>query len=511
MLVNADAQVIFQKTYGGDGDRANSVKQTADGGYIIAGWTNNYGQGSSDVYLVKTNANGETQWTRTYGSSSIFMEYANAVQQLPDGGYIIVGRTDNYGAGGEDVLLIRTDENGDTLWTRTYGTVYNDWANYVQRTSDNGFIIAGDFISGAGYYLIKTDANGDTLWTKAYGTMGNEEASVILPENNGYVIAGTKGFGSYYNYNIMYVNMNGEVDSASHSYSAGVNTSNYLKSFIKTTDGKYLLAGYAFNNTDGYFIYLVKTKTNGDTLWTKTYGGSGYDYAYSVRNTADGGYIIAGSTKIAGVDNALLIKTDSNGDTLWTRTFGGAYSAYTYSVEQTSDLGYIVTGTISNQGNPPEGIYLIKTDADGNSGCNQSYSNIIPSRPASFLDTPLINEYAGTVAGRTTAIVGNGGEETTLCMTVGTEKFVSADEINIYPNPVIGKLNIVLPQEGSCKYEVRMMNSNGSVLLNSPFTSLPGGKGENHASVDVSEFPNGLYLLSLQNGRQIITVNIMKK
>ncbi len=167
---------LWTKAFGGTNeDYGRSVQETSDGGYIIAGYTKSFGAGSYDVYLIKTDANGDTTWTKTYGGSNIDQGYS--VEQTSDGGYIIAGNSKSFGAGLDDVYLIKTDANGDTTWTKTYGGSNIDQGYSVEQTSDGGYIIAGYTKSfGAGsydVYLIKTDANGDTTWTKTYGGSKN--------------------------------------------------------------------------------------------------------------------------------------------------------------------------------------------------------------------------------------------------------------------------------------------------------------------------------------------------
>ena len=312
-------QTSWWRAYGGTDDaEGSSVQQTSDGGYVVAGYTTALGY--YDVYLIKTNTSGDTLWTRTYGGEDD-EEDGSSVQQTSDGGYVIAGLTVSFGAGGGDVYLIKTDASGDTMWTRTYGgTDYDDgWS--VQQTSDGGYIIAGYTVSfGAGggdVYIIKTNVSGDTLWTRTYGGTGDDEGySVQHTPDGGYIIAGY-----------------------TRSYGAG--------------------------NED---VYLIKTNASGDTLWTRTYGGTGEDFGYSVQQTADSGFVIAGSTWSfgAGACDVYLIKTDASGDTMWTRTYGGTDNERGRSAQQTSDGGYIIAGYTRSYGAGNGDVYLIKTNSLGN-------------------------------------------------------------------------------------------------------------------------------------------------
>jgi hypothetical protein len=179
---NSQGDTLWTRTYGGSNwDDANSVQQTADGGYVVAGWTQSFGVGTptyANMYLVKTNSQGDTLWTRTYGGSDY--DFAYPVQQTADGGYIVAGFTWSFGAGLCDLYLVKTNSQGYVQWTSTYGGSDYDEARSAQQTADGGYIVAGTTISfGAGggdFYLVKTDSQGDTLWTRTYGGSSWDEA-----------------------------------------------------------------------------------------------------------------------------------------------------------------------------------------------------------------------------------------------------------------------------------------------------------------------------------------------
>jgi len=363
-VAQEQGDTLWTRTYGGsDDDRAKSVQQTTDGGYVITGWTQSFGAGGWDVYLVKTDADGDTVWTRTYGGSED--DYAYSVQQTTDGGYVIGGATTSFGAGFQDFYLVKTDPNGNALWTRTFGGGSYDRGESVQQTTDGGYIIAGHTQSfGAGnydFYLVKTDSLGAALWTHTYGGGDRDFGrSVQQTTDGGYIIAGyTFSFGAGY-YDAYLVKTDADGDTLwTRTY--GASDDDFGLSAEQTTDGGYILVGgtssFGAGSRD---IYLVKTDANGDTLWTRTYGGSEWDQCPSVRQTTDGGYIVAGQTSSfgAGNEDVYLVKTDANGDTLWTRTYGGSESDYGESVQQTSDGGYIVAGWTGSY--PMFDFYLVR-------------------------------------------------------------------------------------------------------------------------------------------------------
>jgi len=357
----------WTRTYGGTSwDEGYSVQQTTDGGYIVTGYTSSYGAGGKDVYLIKTNSSGDTLWTRTYGG--IYSDIGRSVQQTTDGGYIIAGETESFGQGYEgysDVYLIKTNSLGDTLWTRTYReTNWDNEKGYsVQQTTDGGYIVAGYTEShGRDIYLIKTDSAGNTLWTKTYGRYVSDRGySVQQTTDGGYIIAGAGD--DYYDVYLI------KTDSAGNTlwtktYGGVYDDEGY--SVQQTTDGGYIIAGA----TDNYYdIYLIKTDSAGDTLyhsgWTKTYGGTDWtdwDVGYSVQQTTDGGYIVAGYTDSygAGGEDVYLIKTIASGDSFWTKTYGGSENDRGYSIQQTTDGGYIVAGWTDSYGAGGKDVYLIK-------------------------------------------------------------------------------------------------------------------------------------------------------
>jgi hypothetical protein len=303
--------MTFQRTYGGtSNDYGYSVAQTTDGGYVITG------RFGGDVWLIKTAASGDTMWTRTYGGTARDRGYS--VAQTTDGGYVIAGWTYSFGAGESDVYLVKTDANGDTMWTRTYGGTDRDQGYSVRQTADGGYVIAGTTCSFAPYfyfdiYLVKTDSCGDTVWTRNWGYEDEDEGyAVAQTADGGYVVTGYSEVGLW----LIRTNADGDTVWTRGYYDMGMDGG---YSVAQTSDGGYIVAGGGY--ADGGTVCLLRTDASGDTVWTRAWGGVTYDVGRSVAMTADGGYVIAGSMDLfsIGGPDVWLIRTDSAGDTLWTR------------------------------------------------------------------------------------------------------------------------------------------------------------------------------------------------
>ena len=368
LTIPCSSVITFERTYGGaEIDGGFSVQQTLDGGYIIAGCSG--GLTDYDVYLIKTDSLGNVLWEKTFGDS--LADWSYSVQQTVDDGYIIVGWTESFGVGLSDVYLIKTDSSGNLVWDKTYGDSLRDYGRSVRQTTDGGYIIAGD--KGRDIYLVKTDSAGGVLWETTCGPgLIDQGSSVQQTLDGGYVVAGvTYSFPTWGDVCLIKTDSLGNtVWEASHGGS--INDAGY--SVQQSLDGGYIIVGVTESFGEGFFdIYLVKIDSLGNVLWDTTYGGSEDDRGRSVQQTVDDGYIIAGWTRSfgAGLNDVYLIKTDSLGNILWDRTYGGSSGENGYSVQQTSDGGYVITGLTFSFGSGGD-VYLIKTDENGLVGVQES-------------------------------------------------------------------------------------------------------------------------------------------
>ena len=409
LLVTAQVpDTVWTKTFGGvNPDVGLSVQQTTDNGYIIAGWTRSFGAGGADIYLLKTDSLGDTLWTRTFGG--LLDEQGLSVQQTFDNGYIIAGWTGSYGAGDIDIYLIRTDSMGDTVWTGTYGSVDREKGNAVLQIADGGFIVAGSYtwFGSADVSLMRIAPNNCPIWWYNYGGDYHDYGyAVQATSDNGYIVVGeTRSFGP------------GTPDKSN--------------------------------------VYLIKTDTHGDTIWTRTYGTVENEVGYAVRQATDNGYVIVGSgPDQTGNPSILIIKTDANGDSVWAKTYRGAERANGYAAVETNDGSFLVAGETIDD------IYLIKVNADGDSLWTRTYgSGDIDAAQA--IQKTFDNGYI--VVGYSESLTTSRDvwfakiEPDTFGVTEDHIQDFAAKNIHIIPNPFCQYVNIKINQLKSMKNHTELL------------------------------------------------------
>lgn len=452
-ILYAQAPVIgWMRTYGGSSSEWGTfVQQADDGGFIISGTTSSFGEGLSDFWLVRTDLNGDSLWSKSYGGTNF--DWSSVVYQTSDGGFIILGNTESFGAGLSDIWLLKTNSVGDTLWTKTYGGSEYDFSGSLALTMDGGYIFTGGTSSqGAGeedVWIIKTDESGDTLWTKTYGGAMWERGMSIKPTNDGgYVILAITGY-----------------------------------SVADTLD-----------------LWLLKIDTFGDTLWTKTYSKNHFDVGYDVEQTSDGGFIMTGGT-IPPIGehetNVLLIRTDASGDTLWTKTFGGSREDLGRSVKQTSDGEFLITG--STRSFDP-GVWLIKTNSSGDSLWTRNYGG----NNGDWGSSASFTADGGFVIAGGTWSFGTGGADVLLIKlnsittNISDENYSIANSYDLkqnYPNPFnpVTLIEYTLPVASEVRLAV--YNLKGKLIFILINRSQPAGFY--NIEWDASEYASGIYFYRL--------------
>ena len=373
----------WAKVYGGEGsEEGNSIQQTVDGGYIVAGSASSFGAGGSDfgdIWVIKLSSEGDIEWQKTYGG--IEEDGASSIQLTMDGGYIVAGWTNSFGAGGGyygDIWVIKLTSEGDIEWQKTYGGIEEDGASSIQPTIEGGYIVAGwtnsfgpgedDFCE---IWILKLSSEGDIEWQKTYGRIERRSTTSIQPTiEGGYIVADSTFYSSAWDSELWILKLSSEGNIEwQKNYGSGSANSIQL-----TIDGGYIVAGWTnYFGAEYNDICVLKLSSDGDIEWQRFYGGGILDdSARSIQPTIDGGYIVAGSTSSFGVGpDCWILKLSSVGDIEWQKSYGGNHSPDSASsIQQTNDEGYIVAGGTGSWGAGSE-MWILKLlqNGDINSGC----------------------------------------------------------------------------------------------------------------------------------------------
>jgi hypothetical protein len=379
LVVSVEASSkMWSQTYGGTkADCGTSLVKTIDGGYAIAGFTSSFATGTSsiqdsDFWLVKTDAYGNMEWNKTYGGTEY--ESVDSLVATSDGGYVFGGGTYSFGAGDMDFWLIRTDATGNMEWNQTYGGTEFDSPEAMIQTSDGGYAIVGFTWSfGAGwadFWLVKTDVGGNIVWNQTYGgEYWDGASSFVATSDGGYALVGITCDSpslEFQPHEILLVktDTNGNME---WNKTYGPTVADGINSLVETSDGGYAMAGSTSHIGDGRDDFvLIKTDELGNIQWNRTYAGPDSDYAISLVATSDSGFVIAGKTQFkAGVNDIWVVKTDMYGNMEWNQTYGGTDEDSCGSVIATSDGGYAIAGGTRSFGAGNWDFWLVKTDEYG--------------------------------------------------------------------------------------------------------------------------------------------------
>lgn len=510
--------IEWKKCYGGtDEDKAYSIQQTTDGGYILAGYSysndgdasNHHGNSLPDCWVVKLDNTGNIKWQKSLGGTS--SDEANSIQQTTDGGYIFAGITfsndgDVSGNHGYlDCWVVKLDSIGDIQWQKTLGGSNKDWAKSIEQTSDGGYIVVGyslsndgDVIGGSGngyidYWVVKLDVNGGITWQKTLGGTRTDYGFFGQQTNDGgYIIAGSSG------------SNDGDITALHGGEACG--TDNLCPDY-----------------------WIVKLDHNGNIQWEKSFGGTFVDMAFSIQQTKEDGYIIAGHSASNDGDvtghhadfDVWVVKLNNSGSIEWQKSLGGSKGDYAYSIQQTSS-GYIIGGSSESNDGDVNGVHsgiceigfcgdywLVKIDTVGNIQWQKSLGGANNEEIYSFKQT---NDGGYIVAGFTMSedgdVSGNHGQAdfwvVKLTRIVGVNENNTFNNFSFYPNPATNLLTIESKSIVSNKELATIYDLTGKLLMQ---FSLTGEK----TTIDISSLTPGIYFLSLYDGEQTLQRKFIKQ
>jgi hypothetical protein len=449
-------------------------------------------------------------WSKLYGGAG--NDSPCNFLRTDDGGFLIGGSTISFGLSLYKYYLIKTDENGDTLWTRLYGRDnHSQTLTCLQHTSDGGYILTGS--SGGPYlntnvYLVRLDINADTLWTTFWGDEVYEEGATWSVQSNDGGIVTT---GHHWNETggvafVFKTTPDGQVDW-SHWYDWPL--ADYSYCIRKAPEGGYVFTGATQTPDYDMDVLLVRINQDGDTVWTRTFGGTDEDEGYYLINTNDGGYLITGYTKSFGANSkdVYVIKTDSEGDTLWTKIIGDYNSEIGFSAIETTDGGYAITRSTNSFGSFD--IFVIKLQSNGQVEWIGHYGDAVWMENGNDIIQTSENEYV--VCGSRQNDWVDDLDIFMIKLAPGSglaESLTNWCSFSVKLNPADVSMSINYALDRNNFIDLSVFDITGNII--GELINEQQGKGVYTAIWKCASVPEGVYMIRLTNGNQSIIRKIIK-
>jgi len=364
---------LWTRTYGGGGDDyGHAILQAGDGGYVVAGQTQSFGAGSWDGWLVRISEDGDSLWSRTYGggSSDGFMD----IKLTTDGGYVLAGWTFSFGNNNGNAFILKTNQNGDSLWSRTLGgNQYNDFRSIVVL-EDGSIVVAGvdedpDPVNG-NMLFAKYSASGTLLWSHSYGGPGRQYCWDVSPTaDNGFVLTGWTRVGpEHTGADFIVIRTGSSGDSLwSQTWGNGPSTSETLYNIEELENGDFFVAGDAnavpSNGVEADF-YVARLDPMGNVIWSRTRDENATELLLDGLVSSQGGLLACGVSGDDPYYDAWLVRYSESGDASWTFRFEGTNFDEFNSLIESSDAGYVLSGFTTSQGAGGFDFYVVKLDTD---------------------------------------------------------------------------------------------------------------------------------------------------
>lgn len=470
-------------------DHANSLIWTSGGGYVIAGLSRSDdldvggNNGDFDFWIFQTDRNGDIQWEQNFGGSN--WDEPSSMIRSGDGGYVLAGWTSSSDGdvggnhGNDDIWIVKVDGTGDLEWEENFGGSYDDHASSIVRASDGGYVVAGssgssdgDVVANNGeidVWVFKLTSDGHILWDRNFGGSGWESASsIIRTDDDGYLVAATSdssdgdvgGNNGLTDVWILKLDQDGFLE---WERNFGGDTTERASSVIQTEDGGYAVTGSSESssgdvdeNNGGSDFWVLKLDNNGLLQWENSFGGSEMDRAYSLIQSFDGGYVLAGLTTSSDGDvgthhggsfDTWVVKLDPNGDLQWENTYGGSSWDYPHAMVRTPDGRYTVAGE----------SYSSDGDVGGTNGQGDMWVIELADSTNTSIEAPGKDEFS----------------------------------LRFYPNPVQDRIKVELKGSQASSFTYSLLTLDGRQVRSGELR----GKGT-HA-LDVDELAAGSYILKV--------------
>ncbi|MCX7943699.1 MAG: hypothetical protein N2746_04240 [Deltaproteobacteria bacterium] len=349
-------------------ESGRAVIETKDGGFLLVGNTNMRGSGNTDILVNKSDMFGETIWQRVVGGDK--EDFVVSVAEDVDGNYILGGYSNSFGMGGYDIWLVLFDAIGNVKWQKTYGSV-NDDRLFSLKSVHDGFIVGGSYNASCptcGAILVfKVDRSGDFVWQRQFGGTNDSGAfNLDISPSGDILVSGALNTGCQTCYDAVFLRLDKD---GNRIFSKQIGSSDNIErgyAVVATSDGGAIVGGEVPVSGSGLDMFLMKFDKSGNLIWQKTFGGPDNQKIYQVIGTKENNIILLGETMFygSGQYDCLLIKADMMGNILWQKTYGGDKIDRCYSISLVSDGGYIFVGE-SYSFDPSLEMIVFKTDRDG--------------------------------------------------------------------------------------------------------------------------------------------------
>jgi hypothetical protein len=472
----SNAQSTFNKTYtSANGNAANDICTTAGQGMLLTGFSRN--PNNKDLLVVRTNNNGDTLWSRIYDTGGSDEGYG--VKEAADGSIIIGGKKG----------FTRLDANGNVIWAFTG----NFTINAVEQTPDGRFVFAGDSAGVGMLWTVYQNNATNWLTTFHYGSMISFN-SVQLTFDGGFILLGTANTGG-----MVAVKLDGGSSVQwSKVYTLPVSQpgSEAGTSIVQTADSGYVFTGSFIHNTlGGKRLFLGKTDKTGAMQWANCYGDLNRNVTPKrVELTPDSGLIVFGTIDTALYDSrAWVMRTDAAGDTLWTREYGAGQNIQLTGGVQLAAGGFALACRKVNA----EESYFIKTDSNGISGCFESHFplSVLSVTPTTQLPTGSVLLFSGMPCNSTNNTITLGLTENVLCYSVGITEFPDNLSFAVFPNPSPGDPTLHYHAKQASHLTLTVWSTLGQVVHTSVLDVVAG---ENTIALH-TELEEGIYFLVLED------------